>query len=150
MIPVGSTDDPSWLVRARREIGTLEIAGARHNPRILRYHLATRLRARSDETAWCAAFVCWCLEEEGVVSTRSAAARSYRDYGRPSELVPGAIVYFLPTDPDAGGTGHVAFVDRVDEMLGIVWVVGGNQRNAVSSAARRIADVAACRWPTFA
>ena len=149
MIPPKSTDEPSWLTRARREIGVLEYPGKRNNVRVLQYHQATRLRATSDETAWCAAFVCWALEEEGVVSTRSAAARSYRTYGRPSELVPGAIVYFLPTDPDAASPGHVAFVDRVDETLGIVWVVGGNQGNKVSSAARRIADVAACRWPTF-
>lgn len=148
MIPPASTDAPSWLVRARRELGVKEIAGARHHPRILEYHLSTRLRAKADEVAWCAAFVCWCLEQEGVASTRSAAARSYATYGRPSDIVPGAILYFAPSDPDAGGTGHVGFCDRVEGSR--VWLLGGNQRNRVGSDPRDVAKVAAARWPVFA
>jgi uncharacterized protein (TIGR02594 family) len=149
MISTQHGDAPPWLVRARREIGVTEVPGRMHNTRILQYHTATRLKATADEVAWCAAFVCWVLEQEGITSTKSAAAKSYATYGRPCKLTPGAILFFGKRDPDAKGTGHVTFADRVDETLGIVWCVGGNQGNKVSSAARRISDIAACRWPQF-
>lgn len=148
MIPPKSNDDPSWLIRARRELGQKEIKGANHNARILQYHQATKLKAKADEVSWCASFVGFCLEQEGVASTRSAAARSYATYGEACELKPGAILYFKPSDPDAGGTGHVGFCDYVGPN-GVVYLIGGNQRNRVGSDPRPIASISACRWPVF-
>lgn len=148
MIPTNSTDEPSWLLRARRELGVKEIVGARHNPRVLQYHQATRLKATTDETAWCAAFVSWCLENEGVVSTKSAAAASYKSWGRESPLVPGAVIVFGKHDPDAKGTGHVGFVNDYPKD-GLVEVISGNCNNAVRLKKYRVDDVVACRWPLF-
>jgi uncharacterized protein (TIGR02594 family) len=148
MIHSKSTDEPSWLVRARRELGVHEIVGATHNPRVLQYHQATRLKAATDEVAWCAAFVCWCLEGEGVVSTRSAAAASYATYGRASLLNPGAIIVFGKHDPDAKGSGHVGFVNA-PAVGDWVEVISGNCNNAVRLKQYRWADAVAVRWPTF-
>jgi hypothetical protein len=58
-----------------------------------------------------------------------------------------AIVVFGKHDPDAKGTGHVAIVDHLDPDGEHVWVLGGNQQNAVNVARRRIADIVASRWP---
>lgn len=146
MIPPKSDDTPSWLVRARRELGVTEIVGGRHNPRILEYHGATRLRATTDETAWCASFVAWALEQEGIRSTRSAAAASYKTYGRPSAPIPGAIILFGKHDPDAKGSGHVGFVNAapVGEW---VEVLSGNCNNAVRLKKYRLDAAVAIRWP---
>jgi hypothetical protein len=46
---------------ATQELGVAEIYGDVHNKRILEYHQATRLKATTDEVAWCASFVNWCL-----------------------------------------------------------------------------------------
>lgn len=146
MIPPKSDDTPSWLVRARRELGVTEIVGGRHNPRILEYHGATRLRAVTDEVAWCASFVCWALEQEGIRSTRSAAAASYKEFGRASLLNPGAIILFGKHDPDAKGSGHVGFVNApaVGEW---VEVLSGNCSNQVKLKKYRWATAVAVRWP---
>ena len=140
-----SSNEPIWLQAARREIGVKERPGAGDHPRILQYHQATRLRATHDSVAWCASFVCWVLESVGLTSTRSAAAASYRTYGRKCELVPGAIVVFGKADPDAAGTGHVGFCVGVegDQVL----LLGGNQGNAVCIAKRPISRIVSVRWP---
>jgi len=145
---VHGDDTPSWLVRARRELGIREFVGKRHNPRILKYHAATRLRAVTDEVPWCSAFVCWCLEQEGVRSTKSAAAASYKEWGRPSLLNPGAVVLFGKRDPDAAGTGHVGFCNDFAKD-GWVEICSGNQGNRVTLKKYRVADIVSVRWPIF-
>ncbi len=140
-----SNDDPPWLSIARREIGVKERPGSAHHPRILQYHASTRLRATTDEVPWCAAYVCWCLEQAGITSTRSAAAASYRTWGQSCELKDGAVVVFGKSDPDAAGTGHVAFCVGVDGDD--VLVLGGNQRNSVNVSRRPRSRIVAIRWP---
>lgn len=48
---------------AYKEIGTKEVRGRNHNPRVLEYHDTTG-NFSDDETAWCASFVNWCLIQE--------------------------------------------------------------------------------------
>lgn len=146
MIPNQNDDSPSWLVRARKELGVKEIVGNNHNPRVLEYHQATRLRAKDDETAWCSSFVCWVLEQEGINSTRSAAAASYLTFGRPSLLNPGAVIVFGKHDPDAKGSGHVGFVNAFPEGEWVE-VLSGNCNNAVRLKKYRWAEAVAVRWP---
>jgi uncharacterized protein (TIGR02594 family) len=143
-----NSDEPKWLRLARAELGVRELPGKRHHPRILWYHQHTRLKATADEVPWCAAFVCAMLEEAGVRSTRSAAAASFVDYGEACELKDGAIVVLGKTDPDAGGTGHVAFCVGIEGEC--VLLLGGNQGNAVSIAKRTRSRVVAVRWPVAA
>ncbi|MBS7789288.1 TIGR02594 family protein [Roseococcus sp. SDR] len=132
--------NPSWMQIALAEQGQAEQAGGKHNPRILEYHAATTLKARDDETPWCASFVSWCLAEAGLVSTSSAAARSYRTWGVPlSEPAYGAIITFK--DPDHTGF----YMGRRKD--GRWLILGGNQSNRVNVAAYDPDRVTAIRWP---
>src|SRR6267378_6228736 len=84
---------PPWLVRAIGELGVAELPGEESNLRILEYDLETTLKATSDEVPWCSAFLCWCFEREGIPSTRSAAAKSWLDWGVSiSKPIQGAVV----------------------------------------------------------
>ena len=133
--------EPPWLAWALRELArdVREIPGARHNARILYYHSFTRLQAKSDEVPWCSAFLCAAFENVGVSSTRSASAKSWATWGQPCELKDGAVLFFPKSDPDAGGSGHVALCYRGQAL-------GGNQGNRVSLANKDISR-AICRWP---
>lgn len=136
--------EPPWMTWALRELGRRvhEIPGPKHNARVLYYFGFTRsTHVTADEVPWCAAFVSAALENGGARSARSARASHYREWGIPCELKDGAVCYFPPSDPDAGGSGHVGFYWRGK-------LLGGNQRNRVGLDAR---DFSGCvsRWPAF-
>ncbi|WP_322470304.1 TIGR02594 family protein [Hydrogenophaga sp. SNF1] len=135
--------DPLWLAEARRYLGVREIPGVNHHPLILAMWKAIKRGGiRDDETPWCAAFVGFCLENVGIVSSRFESARSYLEWGRPLDKpVPGCITVLGRT-----GGGHVAFgagVDRHGDLL----LLGGNQGNSVSIAAFPRSRVLGYRWP---
>lgn len=115
---------------ALREYGTQEILGGQHNPRILEYfEKVGHDWVQDDETAWCAAFVGWCLESAGIPSTKKLNAQSYMKWGKVS-LRPklGDLVVFWRITPTSG-FGHVGFLIRVNGSY--IWVLGGNQENGV-------------------
>lgn len=136
---------PAWLAVALDEVGTKEIAGDEHNPRIVEYHKTTTLAASSDEVPWCSSFVNWVMKQVGIKGTRSAAARSWLTWGRPlSEPVYGCIV--VMRRGKAPAAGHVGFYL---EPVGTdyIRVLGGNQSNQVNAATFRRSTVLAYRWP---
>lgn len=133
--------NPSWVQIALAEQGQAEQAGDKQNARIVAYHAITGLRAQNDETPWCASFVGWCLEQAGLKSTASAAARSYEAWGIALEQpVLGAIVTFTR----AGG-GHVGFYMGARD--GKWLILGGNQTNRVSIAPYDPNRMTTIRWP---
>src|SRR5262245_6089821 len=120
------------MAAARNEIGVSELPGAAlNNPRIIEYHAATSLKATADEVPWCSSFLCWALEQVGVKSTGSAAARSWLSWGTPCEARPGCVVVLLRKkrevgDKDSKSSGyHCAFWVAEDEAT--VTLLGGNQ-----------------------
>ncbi len=119
-----------WLAIAYAEEGQKEIVGSGHNPRIIEYLHSTNLGApynNRDETAWCSAFVNWCVERAGHGGTDSAAALSWASWGKATtNPVPGDIVVFNW----GGGHGHVGFYHSVSGNKVILF--GGNQDNAVN------------------
>ncbi len=135
--------EPVWLRIARGYLGQREIAGRKHNPLILRWWTRIRAPFTDDETPWCAGFVGGVLEEAGIKSSRSAAARSYLRWGmRLTKPVVGCVVV-LERGPRHG---HVFFLLGRDEhgnLLGI----GGNQGNKVSVASFDPKRVLAVVWP---
>lgn len=150
---------PPWLVIALGELGEREIVGAKHNPRILEYGTAVRLRVTTDEIPWCACFENWCLREAWrtekaggllgdevamLLGTGSAAAASFATWGEETEIRLGAVAFWGKTDPDAGGTGHVAFVAGWTDAH--ILALGGNQMNQVSAVLKQRAG-AILRWP---
>lgn len=78
---------------ALAELGVEELAGDKHNPRIIEYHQSTTLKATDDETPWCSSFVNWCILKYGEEGTNSARAKSWMHWGKPApSLLPGDVV----------------------------------------------------------
>jgi uncharacterized protein (TIGR02594 family) len=130
----------SWLYIAEDEIGEKEVPGLNHNPRIIEYHRETTLSATTDEVPWCSSFVNWVMKRAGYTPTRSAAARSWATYGKETPPVQGCIVVLT-----RNGGGHVGFY--VKSSANYVWVLGGNQSNAVNISAYPKSRVIAYRVP---
>lgn len=152
---------PPWLELAELEAarGVEEIVGPQHDARILAYHAATTLHAETDEVPWCAAFVCWCLEEAGFRSTRSAAARSFLEWGmRLESWAYGGVVVLQRGAGEQPGPerirtpdgvsfypGHVGFLVGIPTPREIL-VLGGNQANAINVRAYPRRRVLGVRW----
>ncbi len=121
------------------EIGTAEITGEAHNPRILEYHQSTSLKASTDEVPWCASFVNWALMQAGYRGTKSAAARSFLNWGIAAEKASlGCIVVFRRGTK--AWQGHVGFYVGKDKN-GNILCLGGNQSNQVCVAGYPAKDV---------
>jgi len=118
----------SWMRYAVNEYGVKEMRGAQHHPRILEYHAATTLRGTSDEIPWCSSFTNWVMKAAGYNPTRSAAARSWLEWGQRIRTPIQGCIVVLSRD----GGGHVGFY--VSEHAGKVQLLGGNQGDAVSIA----------------
>lgn len=105
----------------------------RWNPVIVEFFKATQLQPSGDTTAWCAAFMNYCLMKavEGKTMpsgasqrTKSAAALSFKNWGKETQTpTPGDIVVFK--NVRSPGKGHVGFflADQGNKVL----VLGGNQ-----------------------
>lgn len=137
--------EPRWLTKARGYLGTREVEGRGNNPVILRWWSLIRAPFTDDATPWCAGFVGAVLEECGIKSTRSAAARSYEKWGRGlAKPVVGCIVVFARK-----GGGHVGFY--VGETKTHILVLGGNQSDMVNVSRypknSSTLKITAYRWP---
>ena len=139
--------EPSWLRVARTYLGLREYRGRSHNKTILKWWKMIKLSwIKDDETAWCAAAVGGILEECGIRSSRSAAARSYDSWGRElSRPAVGSIVAFW-RGSKAGWKGHVAFVVGINKDGNIV-CAGGNQGDAFNIKPFSPNRVLSYRWP---
>ena len=138
---------------AQRFVGEIrELPGSAHHPFIQFGHLLCGLGPETpDEVAWCSSFanaVCWILR---APRSKSAAARSWLRVGEVVELrqaEPGWDIVILKRgtgpgassalDPQVDGTwppGHVGFFAGYEQQTNKVYVVGGNQSDAVTVAA---------------
>lgn len=138
-----------WLqiAEAYERMGILEVSGPKAHPMIVAFHKHTTLQATSDEIPWCSSFACACMEQAGLRSTRSAAARSWLKWGSALEGPSfGCIVVLDRSDHTNKNAAHVGFIvhTRVDDNIG---VLGGNQRNSVCIAPYNTARVLGYRWP---
>jgi uncharacterized protein (TIGR02594 family) len=139
--------EPKWLDIAQHEAGVREKPGKATEPRVLDYFKAAgHPEIHDDETAWCSAFVNFCLETAGYRGTMSLAARSWLRWGKSIKgaLVPGAILIF----PRGGNDwqGHVTILKRILPN-GNLLCLGGNQRNMVGEQIYRAEGLLDARWP---
>lgn len=127
---------------AVRFVGVKETAGAVHNPQIVAMLRLDDPSIWTDETPWCSAFtnyIAWLLR---LPRSKSLAARSWLNVGTPMPVrsaEPRFDVVILnrdhgPDDPRMAGPGHVGFFAGFDSAREQVYVLGGNQGDAVSLA----------------
>lgn len=119
-----------WMPIAIQEIGVKEYNGVNNNPRVIEYlHSTANLPdfdMNRDETAWCAAYVNWCLEKAGYAGTDSAWARSFANWGKKITTPRrGCIAVFKR----GVSSGHVAFF--VSKSGTTIKTLGGNQGDEV-------------------
>jgi len=122
-------------------VGNPEIAGylatVHTDPDLDRHHRSFTLApSRKDHsewrmTAWCAAFVNWCLDRAGVQHLGIATAASWLKFGIPiATPTYGCIIVVKPGSSTGSTTGHVAFSGGAQGSK--VWLLGGNQSRRVS------------------
>lgn len=125
---------------ALQEYANHDVLGPQNNPDVLKYFKKIGQNwVSDDDTAWCAAFVGYCLETAGVPSTKALNARSYLKWGK-STIDPkiGDIVVFWRISPTSS-FGHVSFFIR--QLNGVVYCLGGNQSDSVNISAYPLSQV---------
>ena len=144
------------LVRtALQEYGVARIAGPRHSSRVREY-LATVGLGRTDEPAWCAAFMHWVFLTATGQGIGRANARSWETLEGPFDVTTigsidqgklGDVVVLWRSSPRSW-KGHVGLFVRSDSKG--VWLLGGNQGGRVSIKRyplRRVLSVRRFRGP---
>lgn len=136
--------EPRWLTIARSHIGTREIAGLKHNAKIMGWLSRLKSWIKDDETPWCGTFVAAVMQDAGLPYPKEfPRAKAWADYGanlRSTHVAPGAILVF-----QREGGGHVGFY--VGEDATAYQVLGGNQSNSVNITRIAKARCIAIRWP---
>jgi uncharacterized protein (TIGR02594 family) len=143
---------------AQRYVGVLERPGPESHP-LIQWWLSLcgfGLDAE-DAIAWCSAFVNGIAWELRIPRTKSAAARSWLTIGHSVDLfnaTAGFDVVVLKRGEGAqpgpeviNAPGHVGFFAGIEPGSdeGAVFVLGGNQKNSVSIARFKAADVLGVR-----
>jgi uncharacterized protein (TIGR02594 family) len=143
-IAAPAAGEPAWLTEARSLMGTKEIPGPSHNSWIVERW--ARLGAswfNDDETPWCGLFVAHCMQVAGhpyPAKGQFARALAWNDWGKPCGSILGAVAVFGRT-----GGGHVGFL--VGESSDRLYVLGGNQSNAVNIMPIAKTRLVGLRWP---
>jgi hypothetical protein len=97
----------------------------------------------------CAATLCAALEINGFKSPHDASAISFAKYGRPSEMLQGAILVLQHVTGPLRGHYHVTTLDHQSGDL--AYCLGGNQGHLLQVSPYNLKvdyQVVACRWPT--
>ncbi|HRJ07664.1 MAG TPA: TIGR02594 family protein [Prosthecobacter sp.] len=143
----GFAAPPPWMQIAIMEVGVQEWQPG-DNPRIQQYLASVGLPNKPDETAWCAAFVNWCLEQAGFRGARSGRVSDWWGWGRPVAATYGAVCILQPLGSDQATSGHIGFLHAMDATN--VWLLSGNSKNSVRISAypkNKLIHNAPYRWP---
>jgi len=133
---VDATNTPIYVKIALKEIGTHEIKGPKHSPRVLEYMKATAGQYSDDETPWCGAFIAWVLRKANIpLVAYPERAKSWLDWGYNSEY---PMMGALAVKSRSGG-GHVTMVVG-ETKSGKLLCVGGNQNDEVNISAYNRTD----------
>lgn len=144
---MGYLNEPAWVRLARSWIGTKEIAGIKHNPKIVGIWTAIGMPwFKDDETPWCAgALAYWMKNTPGCLPPpkKAAAALSWLSYGRGLEQ---PCVGAIAVKKRKGG-GHVTIV--VGRFTnGKLACLGANQDDQVKISPYSDDAFETFRWPT--
>jgi uncharacterized protein (TIGR02594 family) len=134
-----------WMEFALREYGIRGISSKGRTVNVVAYLKATGVGRSSDETAWCSAFVNWCMLMAGFPGSGLANARSWLNWGGVALDFPvyGSVVVLWRENRN-GPLGHVGFFVKMqgDNLL----LLGGNQGNSVSIRPYSKERVIGIRW----
>ncbi|CAA0181809.1 CHAP domain-containing protein [Tenacibaculum maritimum] len=122
----------SWMQIAYGELWTEEIAGSKHNPRVLEYHASaghTGSNISDDKKwAWCSSFACWVFTQSKEYTGKiTAKATNWKNWGKADSRdkpIYGSLAVIDWGEND-DGRGHVGFVVNVEGND--VYLLGGNQ-----------------------
>ncbi len=143
----GFNAPPPWMQIAIMEQGVREWKPG-DNPRIQAYLASVGLPNKPDETAWCAAFTNWCIEQSGYRGAKSGRVSDWWGWGRPVAATYGAICILQPLTRDQASSGHIGFLHAMDAKN--VWLLSGNSSNQVRISAypkKKLIHNAPYRWP---
>jgi uncharacterized protein (TIGR02594 family) len=103
-------------------------------------------------TAWCAAWLNAIMRASGRPGTDSNMAKSFLNYGAPTDQPTEGDIAVLPRGDPSGPYGHVGLVSKVYQRGGqtFVSVLGGNTGNKVAEAEYPIERVLGFRKPPAA
>ncbi len=103
------------------------------NPRVLQYFAASGNAWVKDDTnnAWCSGFIGFVAATAGLQKTGSLLARSWLNAGQAVTIPSFGNVAVFWRDDIKGTHGHVALFVREDDDGQHIWVLGGNQADAV-------------------
>lgn len=138
---------PKWYASALAMRGVHEGTKRKPNPEVQKLFADAGFPSIKDTTgtAWCAAFVGAHLQRAGHSSGKTLAARGFETYGvKLDKPRLGCIVVMWRNSPKSW-TGHVGFYVKEDATH--VYVLGGNQSDAVTVAKFPKSRVLCYRWP---
>jgi uncharacterized protein (TIGR02594 family) len=147
---------PIWTVVAYGDLGIHEIAGHKHNQRVLDiFRIAGHPEVKDDETAWCAAAMDAWLISAGLPAQLDANrkgtlwALDYLKYGvkltKPALGAIGVKKRYNSAGKLVGG--HVFQIVGYDPKTGMVKALGANQSDSVCVMDIPLDKVAGIRWP---
>ncbi|MFC0302787.1 TIGR02594 family protein [Rhizorhabdus histidinilytica] len=136
--------DPAWMVVARKLIGTTEIPGPQHNNVIVNLFARVGYAIyKTDEVAWCGAFIGACFKDAGIAIPKTAPrALDWATWGVECEPQVGAVCVM-----EREGGGHVTFAAG-RTAAGAIKGLGGNQRNQVNISDFPFDRITDWRWPS--
>lgn len=112
------------------QYGIKEFSGGQFNPEVLKYfHEIGHSWVKSDETAWCSAFVNWVAKTSDKPFSGKLDARSWLHIGEGVEVPKIGDVVVLWRESIGSWKGHVGFfIRQTDDHI---YILGGNQNNKV-------------------
>lgn len=117
--------DPAWLKDAFAHLGLAEIDGPGSNETILAmFEASGHPEVRDDATSWCAAFVNWIAEKNGMADTGELTAQSFLKWGSKATKARRGDVVVIKRGTKSW-QGHVFF--WLAEDGDYIWGIGGNQ-----------------------
>ncbi|KQP62805.1 NlpC/P60 family protein [Methylobacterium sp. Leaf112] len=139
-------DQPGWLALAADMLSVKEGPGAANNAQVVKLFADAGFPGiKTDDTAWCAAYVNAMLERAGHRGSRSLAARSFENWGIGLK---DPVLGCIATKKRGNSTwqGHTFFVVGAskDQVFGL----GGNQSDQVSVASFKRSEIVSYRWPS--
>lgn len=127
-----STANTMLVDRALDYIGQKEIPGPSSNPVFVPWfdRWAPGLTKDDSKLAWCSLFMNEICYQLGLPYTNSLAAQSWLRVGEPVEDPQRGDLVILWRGSPYSWKGHVGLFIREDEEY--IWILGGNQGNAVT------------------